>query len=262
VARTTGAPVGGRVGGAAAGPSTGSMPAPPAAPRARRHARRPHRDARREPARARGPRWHARDRSLRALGPQPLGHRRAGRRARDHRRLRTHGNRTGGRSAVRGQQPRQHAAHGARPPDGVDPRRHPRARTRRGLRARARAPVGRGRHTARVREPVRDRPQPAKGTNLMSVPRRYGVTVPLGGLPRHEPTPGYEALVALGYTDRWSAEAGGHEGLVPLTLAAAWTPTLRLGTAILPVYTRGAATLAEATASMCQAAPGRFALGI
>jgi len=49
---------------------------------------------------------------------------------------------------------------------------------------------------------------------------------------------------------------------VPLTLAAAWTPTLRLGTAILPVYTRGAATLAEATASMCQAAPGRFALGI
>jgi probable F420-dependent oxidoreductase len=49
---------------------------------------------------------------------------------------------------------------------------------------------------------------------------------------------------------------------VPLALAAAWTPTLRLGTAILPVYTRGAATLAEAAASMCQAAPGRFALGI
>ena len=96
----------------------------------------------------------------------------------------------------------------------------------------------------------------------MSVPRRYGVTVPFGGLPLHEHKPWYEELVALGYTDLWSAEAGGHEGLVPLTLAAAWTPTLRLGTAILPVYTRGAATLAEATASMCQAAPGRFALGI
>jgi len=92
--------------------------------------------------------------------------------------------------------------------------------------------------------------------------RRYGVTVPLGGLPLSEHKPWYEELVALGYTDLWSAEAGGHEGLVPLTLAAAWTPTLRLGTAILPVYTRGAATLAEATASMCQAAPGRFALGI
>ena len=96
----------------------------------------------------------------------------------------------------------------------------------------------------------------------MSVPRRFGVTVPLGGLPLHELKPWYEELAALGYTDLWSAEAGGHEGLVPLALAAAWTPTLRLGTAILPVYTRGAATLAEATASMCQAAPGRFALGI
>jgi len=96
----------------------------------------------------------------------------------------------------------------------------------------------------------------------MSIPRRYGVTVPLGGLQLHELKPWYEELVELGYTDLWSAEAGGHEGLVPLTLAAAWTPTLRLGTAILPVYTRGAATLAEATASMCQAAPGRFALGI
>ena len=96
----------------------------------------------------------------------------------------------------------------------------------------------------------------------MSVPRRHGVTVPLGGVPLHELKPWYEELVALGYTDVWSAEAGGHEGLVPLALAAAWTPTLRLGTAILPVYTRGAATLAEATASMCQAAPGRFALGI
>ena len=100
------------------------------------------------------------------------------------------------------------------------------------------------------------------GDRPMSVPRRYGVTVPFGSLPLHEHKALYEELVALGYTDLWSAEAGGHEGLVPLALAAAWTPTLRLGTAILPVYTRGAATLAEATASMCQAAPGRFALGI
>lgn len=99
-------------------------------------------------------------------------------------------------------------------------------------------------------------------TTSAQVPRRHGITVPFGGVPLHEHRPWYEELVALGYTDIWSAEAGGHEGLVPLTLAAAWTPSLRLGTAILPVYTRGAATLAEAAASMCQAAPGRFALGI
>lgn len=96
----------------------------------------------------------------------------------------------------------------------------------------------------------------------MSVPRRHGITVPFGGVPLHEHRTWYEEVAGLGYTDLWSAEAGGHEGLVPLALAAAWTPTLRLGTAILPVYTRGAATLAQAAASMAQAAPGRFALGV
>ena len=96
----------------------------------------------------------------------------------------------------------------------------------------------------------------------MSVPRRHGITVPFPGVALHDHRGWYEECVALGYTDVWSAEAGSHDGLVPLTLAAAWTPELRLGTAILPVYTRGAATLAGAVASMCQAAPGRFALGI
>jgi probable F420-dependent oxidoreductase len=92
--------------------------------------------------------------------------------------------------------------------------------------------------------------------------RRYGITVPFANVPLHEHRQWYEELEALGYTDLWSAEAGSHDGLVPLALAAAWAPTLRLGTAILPVYTRGAATLASAAASMSQAAPGRFALGI
>jgi len=97
---------------------------------------------------------------------------------------------------------------------------------------------------------------------MSSIPRRHGITVPFGSMPLLEHKDWFEEIEALGYTDLWSAEAGGHEGLVPLALAAAWTPTLRLGTAILPVFTRGAATLAEAAASMCQAAPGRFALGI
>lgn len=96
----------------------------------------------------------------------------------------------------------------------------------------------------------------------MSIPRRHGITVPFGTVPLGEHREWFEEAAALGYTDLWSAEAGSHDGLVPLALAAAWTPTLRLGTAILPVFTRGAATLAGAAASMCQAAPGRFALGI
>ena len=44
--------------------------------------------------------------------------------------------------------------------------------------------------------------------------------------------------------------------------AAAWAPTLRSGVAIAPVFTRGPALLAQTAASMADAAPGRFALGI
>ena len=97
---------------------------------------------------------------------------------------------------------------------------------------------------------------------MSSVPQRHGITVPFDGISLHEHKSWYEEIAALGYTDLWSAEAGGGDAFTPLTLAAAWTPTLRLGTAIVPVYTRGAATLAQSVAAMCQAAPGRFALGI
>src|SRR5947207_1336236 len=96
----------------------------------------------------------------------------------------------------------------------------------------------------------------------MSVPQRYGITVPFDGVPLHAHREWFEEIAALGYTDLWSAESGGADAFTPLALAAAWTPSLRLGTAIVPAYTRGAATLAETVASMVQAAPGRFALGI
>ena len=96
----------------------------------------------------------------------------------------------------------------------------------------------------------------------MSVPQRYGITVPFEGVPLHAHKEWYEEIEALGYTDLWSAESGGADAFTPLALAAAGAPSLRLGTAIVPAYTRGAATLASTVASMVQAAPGRFALGI
>ncbi|HEX6312449.1 MAG TPA: LLM class F420-dependent oxidoreductase [Acidimicrobiia bacterium] len=91
---------------------------------------------------------------------------------------------------------------------------------------------------------------------------RFGITVPFEGVPLHEHKEWFEEAAALGYTDLWSAESGGADAFTPLALAAAWTPTLRLGTAIVPAYTRGAATLAQTVAAMVQAAPGRFVLGI
>jgi probable F420-dependent oxidoreductase len=96
----------------------------------------------------------------------------------------------------------------------------------------------------------------------MSVPVRHGITVPVEGIPLAEQRDVFRALVDAGYTDVWSAESTGMDAFTPLVLAAAWAPELRLGTAIVPVYTRGPAALAQQVAGLCQAAPGRFALGI
>lgn len=91
---------------------------------------------------------------------------------------------------------------------------------------------------------------------------RYGITIPFEGTPLPEQRTLIESLPDLGYTDVWSAESNGYDAFTPLALASVWAPTLRLGTAIAPVYTRGPATLAMQAATMAAAAPGRFVLGI
>lgn len=91
---------------------------------------------------------------------------------------------------------------------------------------------------------------------------RWGITVPFEGVPLHDQRALFEELPDLGYTDAWSAEANGTDGFTPLALASVWAPTLRLGTAIVPAYTRGPATLAMSAATLAAAAPGRFTLGI
>ena len=95
----------------------------------------------------------------------------------------------------------------------------------------------------------------------MSFPRRPGMTVPLGG-PLHTQRERTIELADLGFTDVWSAESDGGDGLTPLALTSVWEPRLRLGTAILPAYTRTPACMAQSAASMADAAPGRFVLGI
>jgi probable F420-dependent oxidoreductase len=92
--------------------------------------------------------------------------------------------------------------------------------------------------------------------------QRHGMTVPFDGQHLHAQRDRFQRLEALGYTDLWSAEAMGADGLTPLALGAVWTPSLRLGTAILPAYTRGPALMAQSVAAMASAAPGRFVAGI
>jgi probable F420-dependent oxidoreductase len=89
----------------------------------------------------------------------------------------------------------------------------------------------------------------------------YGMTVPFDG-PLHAQRDRFVELEDLGYTDVWSAEADGHDAFTPLALASVWAPSLRLGTAIVPAFTRAPACLAQSVGSLAQAAPGRFAIGI
>jgi probable F420-dependent oxidoreductase len=95
----------------------------------------------------------------------------------------------------------------------------------------------------------------------MAQPNRPGLTVPLPG-PLHSHREKLGQLADLGYTDIWSAESDGADAFTPLALAAAWEPRLRLGTAIVPAFTRSPACFAQCVASMADAAPGRFAIGI
>ena len=91
--------------------------------------------------------------------------------------------------------------------------------------------------------------------------QRYGMTIPFDG-PLHAQKDRFRELVDLGYTDVWSAETDGADGFTPLALASVWAPELRLGTAIIPAFTRGPACLASSVGALAQAAPGRFAIGI
>src|SRR5579884_3554135 len=90
----------------------------------------------------------------------------------------------------------------------------------------------------------------------------YGITIPFDGVPLADHREWFEELVELGYTDVWSSEADGTDAFTPLALAAAWSQNLRLGTAIVPTFTRGPAIMAQSAAALAEAAPGRFVLGV
>ncbi|MEV5747005.1 LLM class F420-dependent oxidoreductase [Actinoallomurus sp. NPDC052308] len=91
---------------------------------------------------------------------------------------------------------------------------------------------------------------------------RWGMTIPLMGVPLAEHRKTVEGLAGLGYTDAWSAETNGVDAFTPLALASQWAPDLRLGPAIVPVYTRGPGLLAQQAATLADLAPGRFVLGL
>lgn len=91
---------------------------------------------------------------------------------------------------------------------------------------------------------------------------RYGITVPFDGVSLPEHRDWYRRLADLGYTDVWSAEVDGADGMTPLALAAVTEPRLRLGVAVVPAFTRGPGLLAMTAAAMSELSEGRFTLGL
>src|SRR2546428_1968258 len=93
------------------------------------------------------------------------------------------------------------------------------------------------------------------------VPERLGLSVRLAGFARAEQAEIAREAEQLGYRDAWSLEAGGIDCFAPLAVVGSVT-SMRLGTAIANVFTRGPATLAMCAAGVAEVAPGRFCLGI
>jgi probable F420-dependent oxidoreductase len=91
---------------------------------------------------------------------------------------------------------------------------------------------------------------------------RYGITVPLAGLPLAQHRDLVVEIADLGYTDLWSSEADASDAFTPLVLASEWAPGLRLGTAIVPAFTRGPAVIAQSAAALAAISGGRFVLGL
>lgn len=92
--------------------------------------------------------------------------------------------------------------------------------------------------------------------------KRWGMTIPLDGLPLTTQAEVVRELEDIGYTDLWTAEGMGTDGFTPLGIAAAVSKNLHLGVAIASTFTRGPATLAQSAATLAATVPGRFSLGV
>jgi probable F420-dependent oxidoreductase len=91
---------------------------------------------------------------------------------------------------------------------------------------------------------------------------RLGLSVPAEGVPLSELAAFARYVEELGYADAWSFEVNGLDAFTPLAAVAAATEGMRLGTAIVPVFSRPPGLIAMHAASLAEMAPGRFVLGL
>ena len=91
---------------------------------------------------------------------------------------------------------------------------------------------------------------------------RLGITIPLEGFHNDHFSELVRHAERLGYTDAWTYETFMGDAITPVAAAATITERMRLGTAIVPVFTRPAAMIALTAASMQRLTGGRFVLGL
>lgn len=91
---------------------------------------------------------------------------------------------------------------------------------------------------------------------------RWGLTLPLPGVSLADHEDYVRRAEALGYTDLWTGETAGPDAFTPLSLSAAWSERMRLGTGIAGVFQRGPALLAQQAAALAEGSRGRLVLGL
>ena len=67
---------------------------------------------------------------------------------------------------------------------------------------------------------------------------------------------------SLGYHSVFTTHIAGRESLTVLTAFALATERIRVGTGVVPIYTRTPATMAQTAATIDELSVGRFALGV
>ena len=91
---------------------------------------------------------------------------------------------------------------------------------------------------------------------------KLGITIPLDGFQNRHFVELVQHAEKFGFTDAWSYETLAGDAFTPVAAAAAVTDRIRLGTAIVPVFTRPAALIALSATAVQQFSGGRFVLGV
>lgn len=95
----------------------------------------------------------------------------------------------------------------------------------------------------------------------MALKKRMAVTLPLNQV-LQDTIDLVQWAEDNGYSDGWFADPGAPDSMTMAAAVGAHTKKLRIGLAIVPVYTRSPTVLAASTDVVAQTMPGRFILGL